>query len=312
MKSAYLIIAHNEYTLLGILVNLLDDSNNDIYIHIDRDVEEPNKEELHKNAQKSNLYFVKNRISVFWGGEGLLYAEFELLREAKSKRKYEYYHLLSGADLPIKTNHDINMFFENNMYNNKDGIKKTNYLVARKCKNKIMRSHVSQYNFFIKYWKRETNAIVRNLFKALNRLGVYVQWCMGIDRFKPIKMDVYQGDTWWSITDELSDYLIDMEDRIKTIFNGRMFGADEYAIQTFVANSEFRNTLFDSGVTDKELRPCLRELDFFRGNGCGSPHVYTNEDYELLINSRCLYARKFNYSLYPEIVQAIYDYICSR
>lgn len=34
-KHAYMIIAHNEFDLLEILVRLLDDPRNDIYVHID-------------------------------------------------------------------------------------------------------------------------------------------------------------------------------------------------------------------------------------------------------------------------------------
>ena len=36
MKHAYLIIAHGEYNLLNILVNMIDDVRNDIFIHIDK------------------------------------------------------------------------------------------------------------------------------------------------------------------------------------------------------------------------------------------------------------------------------------
>lgn len=37
-KHAYMIIAHNEFDLLEILVRLLDDPRNDIYVHIDAKV----------------------------------------------------------------------------------------------------------------------------------------------------------------------------------------------------------------------------------------------------------------------------------
>lgn len=35
-KHAYLILAHSEPEILGILVSLLDDERNDIFIHIDK------------------------------------------------------------------------------------------------------------------------------------------------------------------------------------------------------------------------------------------------------------------------------------
>lgn len=41
-KHAYMIIAHNEFDLLEILVRLLDDPRNDIYVHIDAKVKDFN------------------------------------------------------------------------------------------------------------------------------------------------------------------------------------------------------------------------------------------------------------------------------
>lgn len=37
-KHAYLILAHNDPKVLELLVRLLDDSRNDIYIHVDKKV----------------------------------------------------------------------------------------------------------------------------------------------------------------------------------------------------------------------------------------------------------------------------------
>lgn len=34
MKHAFLIIAHNEYPVLEVLLSMLDDERNDIYLHI--------------------------------------------------------------------------------------------------------------------------------------------------------------------------------------------------------------------------------------------------------------------------------------
>ena len=36
MKHAYLIIAHSEYPILQILLSMLDEYGNDVYLHIDK------------------------------------------------------------------------------------------------------------------------------------------------------------------------------------------------------------------------------------------------------------------------------------
>ena len=39
-KHAFLIMAHNQFDLLEMLIKLLDDPRNDIYLHIDQKVED--------------------------------------------------------------------------------------------------------------------------------------------------------------------------------------------------------------------------------------------------------------------------------
>lgn len=70
MKFAYLIIAHTRFNQVLKLLQLLDDTNNDIYVHIDKKVS--NALDIFQNVlkpsmQKSSIYFV-NQHSVVWGG----------------------------------------------------------------------------------------------------------------------------------------------------------------------------------------------------------------------------------------------------
>ena len=64
-KYAYLISAYTEPDTLVHLVNSLD-NNADFFIHIDK------KTDLKKFQEpllgKKNVYFVKDRVKVFWGG----------------------------------------------------------------------------------------------------------------------------------------------------------------------------------------------------------------------------------------------------
>ena len=61
----------------------------------------------------SNIYHTR-RIKVTWGGYSQIEAELILLEAATENGNYEHYHLLSGADLPIKNQEDIISFFEAN------------------------------------------------------------------------------------------------------------------------------------------------------------------------------------------------------
>ena len=64
MKHAFLIIAHSEFSLLQLLIDMLDDTCNDIYVHIDKKV--LYMPELH--TKYSHLNILENRIDVRWGG----------------------------------------------------------------------------------------------------------------------------------------------------------------------------------------------------------------------------------------------------
>lgn len=117
-KHAYMIIAHNEFDLLEILVRLLDDPRNDIYVHIDAKVKNFDFKTFQALTQYSRLRFTPRRISATWGDFSLVNTELLLLQTAVAgedpAQPYAYYHLISGVDLPIKSNDDIHAFFEKN------------------------------------------------------------------------------------------------------------------------------------------------------------------------------------------------------
>ena len=110
MKHAYLILAHNEPRILSVLVSLLDNKCNDIFIHIDA------KSDIFFFSVKthySKCIFTR-RIDVRWGDVSQIEAEFILMETARKYGQYDYYHILSGTDLPIKNRDEIYSFFDEN------------------------------------------------------------------------------------------------------------------------------------------------------------------------------------------------------
>ena len=90
-KHAYLIMAHDKPRQLEILLSLLDDPRNDIYLHLDSrlaiDLSAFSEQVCH-----SNLFFVE-RDAVRWGHSSLVACELKLLTAAVNKQAYEFYHL---------------------------------------------------------------------------------------------------------------------------------------------------------------------------------------------------------------------------
>lgn len=63
-------------------------------------------------SSKGKFFFVKKRMDIRWGDISSIKLEFKLFRMAYENGPYMYYHLLSGVDLPIKSQDYIHEFFK--------------------------------------------------------------------------------------------------------------------------------------------------------------------------------------------------------
>lgn len=288
MKHAYLIIAHNELELLKNLISILDDERNDIYIHFDAKL---NKlPELSVNNSK--LYILEKRINVCWADFSVVEAELALLRAAYSNSHYAYYHLLSGVDLPLKSQDYIHTFFDKNA--GKEFIDICLYDVSSEMERKMMRWHL-----FPKDFKNvEKFALITRLMRAT---FIRIQECLGIKRNKHINFR--KGSQWASITSDFTEYLLSRENIIRKVYS-HTFCPDEVFIQTECWNSKFRQKLYDYSPN---YRGHMRLIDWRRGN----PYVWRDEDYDELIHSDRIFARKFS-SKYMGIVRKITDAVCRK
>ena len=100
-KMAFLISAYTEPSSLHALIKKLDGMiNADFYIHIDKKVLiEPFQSSL---IGMPNVYFVKERIRVNWGGYSQVEMQLSMIREMLSKNiHYRRVINLTGTDYPI-------------------------------------------------------------------------------------------------------------------------------------------------------------------------------------------------------------------
>ena len=73
-------------------------------------------------------------------------------------------------------------------------------------------------------------------------------------------------------------------------------------LQTLAMNSRFKSRL--ASVADLRLGS-MRMIDWKRGK----PYIYRISDFEELVSSPCLFARKFDCSIDSEIVKSIYNFL---
>ena len=91
---------------------MLDDERNDVYLHVDARAVELFNQFKDFQLKKGKLIILKNRIAVHWGDLSQVEVEYRLFETALYNGPYAYYHLLSGVDLPIKTQDYIHEFFQ--------------------------------------------------------------------------------------------------------------------------------------------------------------------------------------------------------
>lgn len=218
MKHAFLIIAHNEYPVLEVLLSMLDDERNDIYLHIDKRATELFQQIKKVKMQKAGFYLIE--FVGFW-------------QDAAHQRDLE---------------------------------------------RKVFR-----YYFFTKRLKDKEHllhgitALIRNLILAVQKISHY--------RRKQT-FEFKKGGNWISITENAVKYLL----QYKEIVLNRMkytLCADEIFIQTILWNSPFRERMH---CTNNANTGSMREIDWEHG----SPYIWQDHDYQTLINSNKIFARKFN------------------
>lgn len=274
-RHAYLVLAHSEFELLKLLIQALDDERNDIFVHIDRKVVSfPSL-----NTRHAQLYFLEGneRVDVRWGDISVLQAEFNLFHRAYHTGEYSYYHLMSGVDLPLKSQQYIHRFFEEHR-----GTEFIGFYQGEDLSSQLIRK-VQRYHLYPKHFKDK--GLVGLIKRVVRAVAIRFQEAFGVYRNRQITFA--KGSQWMSITHTLVGELLKSRDVILALYP-YTFCSDEIAIQTFVANhSNFRDKVYD---LDDEGRSSLRHIGW-KG---GALYDFELADLETLKHSDALFARKFN------------------
>lgn len=268
-KHAYLIIAHNEFGILKVLLSMLDDERNDIYLHLDKKAGKVNLEEF-KTIQ-SRLIVLNNRIDVRWGHSSQIRVELLLFEEAYKVGGYAYYHLLSGVDLPIKTQDYIHHFFDMNA-----GREFVGYA------SELFEKRVLKYHLFISL--KLPNRFLNYVVGKIQAFSYLIQSLLHIQRKRDIQFR--KGCNWVSITPVLVHLLLEKKKYILKRFRYTICG-DELFLQSVLWNSELRERIYNQ---QDEFVGCMRCIDWERGE----PYVWRSEDFGILKQSEALFARKFS------------------
>lgn len=284
-RHAYIILAHDEFELVSILLTSIDDFRNDIYIHIDAKSKGYDIDSL-KNVVKNAKINICSEIKVNWGGYSIVEAYLLLFKKAISTY-HGYYHVISGADLPLMTQDEIHDMLSESEY-------EYVHFTANPMPAEFL-ERVDYYHFFQEYVRRKYVGV---FFKVLEKTSILIQKLLGTHRFGR-SFTLQKGCNWVSLTHECVEYILSKEKFIDKTFR-YSYIPDEMFIQTVLANSKFMDRVWKLSYSD-DMKDALRFIDWKRG----SPYTFTNEDYDELVESGCLFARKFSLTKDRIIIERI-------
>lgn len=208
-------------------------------------------------------------------------------------QEYGFYHLITGQDVLLRKVDEVLDFFERN----KD-FNFIHYDRPEKSRRRYER---------IKYYRPFQDNMVRGRsLKSIlqNKVLIPAQKLFRVDRMKAYQNIVFKsGSAYFSIQHDLAMYVLGQRESIRKWFEDTICG-DEMFIQTLVYNSSFNETLYDKRYDDN-CEGNQRYIDFNRG----TPYVWRMEDYEELMASGMLIARKFDEKIDNDIIEKLYTKI---
>ena len=267
LRNAYLIIAHNEFDVLQVLLSELDSSNADFFVHIDKKVK--HKPVLH--VEKGNLFVLGNTVDVRWGHFSQIMAEYALMEEAFRHGPYSHYHIISGTHLPLLEVAEVQAFFD--QFPNKTICSDLEKGDENEVKLKLRR-----YNFFLRNFASR-NVLLSRFSQFLWKACIAMQKIFGIERNR--ESSFYKARNWISLSeDALRHMLLSKKDILKKYRFS--FCGDEFFIPTELISAGMSEVLINSDS--------LLYCEMGRANARA---FNISEREELSRKTHCVFARKF-------------------
>ena len=273
---AYCIMAHNNFAQLQKLINLLDDSRNVIFLHVDRKVYHEYIMSGGVTTKLSKIHICEPQ-DVRWADISQSQTEVMLFKMVvDSEIQYDRVHLISGSDLPIKSQNHIHRFFS----------KHSNVEFLSFGPNpQAFEKRLQYYHFFTKH-------VRHNRLAQLGRRIILLFQYPFVKRLKNSPLKFHYGPNWCSLTLRA----------IKTIVNG-WEKYSKYFRFTTSSDECYKQMIL---LNDKSFTFSSEgNLRFVAWEGKSSPRCLQSSDFNDLLNSNCHFARKFDMSFDKEIVDMI-------
>lgn len=284
VKIAYLVIAYMDPEQLKRLALRLTKTS-DIYIHINSSVDiVPFQEALTDLPGPGRVIFSEKRFRIVWAGYTILKAAFSMIEQAFQQEQYDRFVLLTGLDYPIKSDEEIQAFFQEH-----SDVEYVRAAVVKGEKYDHLYYHASRDHKLL----HKCFQMYEKLLRRLGRKGKpdYV-------RYRGKKYPLYGIAPKWALTGTCAKYVLNFyknNPRFNRYFQ-LMHAPDDFYVATVLFNSAYRDHI-------------EAEYDIFKIVWLPADKgakILTEEDYTELTECRQLYAKKFQ-SDYSEKLQQMLD-----
>lgn len=290
MKHGLIVLAHGS---IPDLVDVLAQFGPDCvaYVHLDRKAQVSSKD-LRLLNDRPFVRFVSRSYAVNWGGLNIVKAILLLVREAVKDPEIAYLHMITGTDRIIVKPSAFKAFFARNAG--------TEYLL--------------HFPLPTPYWPNGgLDRLARfdpiDLFNVRSARGkrsrnflLHMQQRLGLERRIPNDFPpLYGGSMSWSLTRELLLYVLAELDRRPAFLRRFAFTycPDEIALQTLIMNSPFAVRVVNNN---------LRYIDWMRKKN-PQPYVLDLDNWEAMIGSGMLFARKIDRPLSDGLIERLREHI---
>jgi hypothetical protein len=273
MRVACIIMAHKEPQQIERFIKKFNLFPYDFYIHIDKKI---NLRPFGYLATIPNVRLVQKRIRVRWASYSFLHAVLQTFKEILGNGiKYDFICVMSGQDYPIKPVARMFHSLENNSGRNficydEDG-EWWSHAISR----------ISKYHF--------TNFGFRGRY----RIQFFLNALLPARKF-PLPYTLYGGPRAMCMTlsAECAAYVAHFIESNRKLrrFIRFTWGPDEFVIPTLIMNSAFKSTAINDN---------FYYIDWSKGGV--NPKTLTVDDYESLLSSDKMLARKFDIKQDPQI-----------
>lgn len=219
---------------------------------------------------KTKNVFVYNKYRTPWGSFNAIKAIILLVNTAYQNDKYDRYIYLSGQDLPLKNNKELTAFFCNN---NNEYIE--NYYLP-----------LEQWdNCKINYYKRFLKKLYECFFKS------------------KLNYNFYSGSSWFCLTNNCIRKMMEYISSDKMFI--KIFHLTSMLYWEDCSDEKFFQTLIHRIIGLKIINHNLHYIDWGKKRK-KHPLTLCIQDYEKVLYSNALFARKFDETIDCEIIDKIY------